>query len=207
MTEPLDSPSRSGTGSNRIVALTLVGLVAGMVGASYAAVPLYRIFCQATGYGGTPKRVENAFVTPTTIPTEVRFDANVSGGLPWKFEPIDNKITVNIGDLTTVRYRVTNLSDHETSGTASYNVMPDLVASYFSKIQCFCFTSQKLGPHQSEELAVTFYVDPAMLKDDEVKDVRSITLSYSFYPTQNEVDGAASVADLKSKGSPLKVAN
>lgn len=186
-----EQTARKGAAKPLVLAAVLATFTVSMVGAAYAAVPLYRMFCQVTGFGGTPKRVANAFTEETDVPIEVRFDTNVGGGLPWEFKSIERRVTLNVGQLKTVHFRIVNKGDRPTAGLASYNIVPPLMGSYFSKVECFCFNEQDLGPNESEDVAVTFYVDPAMFKDDEVKDARSLTLSYSFYPAKN--DGASVV--------------
>jgi len=164
-----------------IVAFACGVTVAAMVGASYAAVPFYNWFCRVTGYGGTPQ-------IATAAPTEVvdrlvtvRFDSNVAPGLPWRFEPEQNSIRVKLGEVATVHYRVINEAARPITAQAAYNVTPLLVGSYFQKINCFCFTEQRLKPGETREMAVVFYVDPAMLKDADGAGVDTITLSYTFY--------------------------
>ncbi len=159
--------------------------VAVMVGAAYAAVPFYNWFCRATGFNGTTQ-------VATTLPSvqslgrkiAVRFDSNVSGGLPWKFEPEKTEIEVHIGEVVTAYYTVTNTAARTTTGQAAYNVAPLTVGSYFQKINCFCFTEQTLAPGEKREMAVVFYVDPAITKDSENNNVDTITLSYTFYPVR-----------------------
>src|SRR5262245_45244120 len=158
--------------------------VAAMLGAAYAAVPLYNWFCRATGFGGTP---QVASVAPSHIlarKLKVRFDANVVGGLPWRFEPEQNSIEVRIGEVVTVNYRVVNESARETVGIASYNVSPPTVGAYFSKINCFCFTDQRLKPGEKRDMAVVFFVDPELAKDWEQDGLDTITLSYTMYPAR-----------------------
>jgi cytochrome c oxidase assembly protein subunit 11 len=166
---------------------TLCGLlVAFMVGASYAAVPFYNWFCRTTGFNGT---TQVATSTPNTGPLArtiaVRFDSNVSGGLPWKFVPEQPEITVRIGEVVTVFYTVTNRSARVTTGQAAYNVAPLTVGSYFQKINCFCFTEQTMAPGETREMPVVFYVDPAIVADSENDGLNSITLSYTFYPVRD----------------------
>ncbi len=159
--------------------------VASMVGAAYAAVPFYNWFCRATGFNGT---TQVATAPPSVAPLgrriAVRFDSNVSGGLPWKFEPEKTEIDVRIGEVVTAYYTVTNTAARTTTGQAAYNVAPLTVGSYFQKINCFCFTEQTLGPGEKREMAVVFYVDPAITKDSDNADVDTITLSYTFYPVR-----------------------
>src|SRR6266545_735321 len=158
--------------------------VATMLGAAYAAVPLYNWFCRTTGLGGIP---QVASVAPSHIlerKVKVRFDANVVGGLPWRFEPEQNSIEVRIGEVVTVNYRVVNESARETVGIASYNVSPPTAGAYFSKINCFCFTDQRLKPGEKRDMAVVFFVDPEPAKDWEQNGLDTITLSYTMYPSR-----------------------
>ena len=161
-------------------------VVAFMVGASYAAVPLYDWFCRATGFNGTTQVATSA---PATAPLgrtiAVRFDSNVSGGLPWKFTPEKTEINVRIGEVVTVFYTVTNQAARTTAGVAAYNVAPLTVGSYFQKINCFCFTEQTMAPGETREMPVVFYVDPALAADAENDGLNTITLSYTFYPVRD----------------------
>ena len=168
---------------NTILGLSLSGLVFGMVGMAFAAVPLYQLFCQVTGYAGTPARAdENWTRGPTSTQTvTVRFDANTNAKLPWKFRALQDKVTVPLGKDTLIRYVAKNLSDKPVIGTATFNVTPFKVAQYFTKIECFCFTEQILGPGETMEMPVSFYVDPEMLEDENARDVSTITLSYTFF--------------------------
>ena len=155
-----------------------------MIGAAYAAVPLYNWFCRTTGFGGTP---QVATAVPADIldrKLKVRFDANVAGGLPWRFEPEQNSIEVKVGEVVTVSYRVVNESARETVGIASYNVSPPTVGAYFSKINCFCFTDQRLKAGETRDMAVVFFVAPDIVKDSEQDGVETITLSYTMYPAR-----------------------
>jgi cytochrome c oxidase assembly protein subunit 11 len=157
-----------------------------MLGASYAAVPFYNWFCRATGFNGTTQVATSA---PSSAPLgrtiAVRFDSNVSGGLPWKFEPEQTEIQVHIGEVVTVYYTVTNQSARATTGQAAYNVTPLNVGSYFEKINCFCFTEQTFGPGETRQMPVVFYVDPSIASDHENDGLNTITLSYTFYPVRN----------------------
>ena len=157
-----------------------------MVGASYAAVPFYNWFCRATGFNGTTQVATSA---PSDAPLKrkiaVRFDANVGPGLPWKFEPEQNEIEVRIGEVVTVFYTVTNQAARTTAGVAAYNVAPLTVGAYFQKINCFCFTEQTMGPGEKREMPVVFYVDPQLAKDSENDTLKTITLSYTFYPVRD----------------------
>ena len=172
--------------------------VAMMVGVSFAAVPLYSWFCRTTGFAGTPLV---AHVAPGQISDRqvtVRFDANIGAGLPWRFEPERTSIDVRLGEVVTIYYTVTNLAARETVGQAAYNVAPTTVGGYFDKINCFCFTEQRLAPGEKREMAVVFYVDPELAKDSDQNDLNTITLSYTFYPVRDK----AGVAE----GAPAAVA-
>ncbi|MBC7584045.1 cytochrome c oxidase assembly protein [Tardiphaga sp. vice352] len=177
---------RRGLGRDARVAALCGLLVAFMVGASYAAVPFYNWFCRATGFNGTTMVASAAPATgPLARTIAVRFDSNVSGGLPWKFVPEKTEITVRIGEVVTVFYRVTNQSARTTYAQAAYNVAPLTAGSYFQKINCFCFTEQTLEPGETREMPVVFYVDPALAADSENDGLNSITLSYTFYPVRD----------------------
>jgi cytochrome c oxidase assembly protein subunit 11 len=177
--------ARPRLGRDALVASICGLVVVLMVGASYAAVPFYNWFCRATGFNGTTQVATSA---PSGAPLErtvaVRFDANVAGGLPWKFEPEQTEIEVKIGQVVTVFYTVTNQSARTTAGQAAYNVAPLTVGSYFEKINCFCFTEQTMAPGEKREMPVVFYVDPAIAADHENDGLNSITLSYTFYPVR-----------------------
>jgi cytochrome c oxidase assembly protein subunit 11 len=175
-------------------------VVAFMVGMSYAAVPLYNLFCRTTGFGGT---TQVATAAPTEVldrKVTVRFDANVGGGLPWRFEPERNSIDVKLGEVVTVKYTATNLSQQTTTGEAAYNVAPFTIGSYFQKINCFCFTEQKLKAGETQELVVVFYVDPALAKDSDQDDLNTITLSYTFYPVREQKKPVAAGASAGTSG-------
>ena len=181
-----------------IVAASCGVFVALMVGAAYAAVPFYNWFCRATGFGGTPQIATSAPQGALGRTVTVRFDANVTGGLPWRFEPEQNAIDVKLGEVVTVNFVATNLSARETVGQAAYNVAPPTTGGYFNKINCFCFTEQRLGPGEKREMPVVFYVDPALVKDSELDDLNTITLSYSFYAVR---EPAKPVADRGTKSA------
>jgi cytochrome c oxidase assembly protein subunit 11 len=160
--------------------------VAMMVGAAYAAVPLYSWFCRTTGFGGTTQVATAAPGEVLGRKVTVRFDANVPPGLPWKFAPEQTSIDVRLGEVVTVLYTVTNMAARETAGQASYNVTPPTIGAYFQKINCFCFTEQRLKAGETREMPVVFYVDPALAKDAEQHDLSSITLSYTFFPLRDQ---------------------
>jgi cytochrome c oxidase assembly protein subunit 11 len=167
-----------------VVAAACGVFVAAMVGAAYAAVPLYNWFCRATGFGGTPQIATSAPSHVLDRKIKVRFDANVSGGLPWRFEPEQNVVEVRIGEVVTVSYKVVNEAARETVGLASYNVAPSTAGGYFSKINCFCFSEQRLKPGEVRDMDVVFFVDPALAKDSEQDGLDVITLSYTMYPVR-----------------------
>jgi cytochrome c oxidase assembly protein subunit 11 len=172
--------------SRDVVVASICGfVVALMVGASYAAVPFYNWFCRATGFNGTTQVATSAPTQTTERHIAIRFDANVSGGLPWKFEPEQTEISVKIGEVVTAYYTVTNQSARPTSGLAAYNVAPLTVGAFFQKINCFCFTEQSFAPGEKREMAVVFYVDPALVADHEYDELNTITLSYTFYPAKD----------------------
>ena len=163
-------------------------LAAAMVGLAFASVPLYRLFCQVTGFGGTPMRAEAA---PGSVAGQigVRFDANINPTLPWRFEPVQRTVRVHPGARTKILYRATNLSARTTTGQAVFNVTPAKAGQYFSKIECFCFTEQTLKAGESVDMPVIFFVDPAIAKDPDANAIDEITLSYTFYPVESPAKG------------------
>jgi cytochrome c oxidase assembly protein subunit 11 len=181
-----------------IVAAACGAVVGAMVALSFAAVPLYNWFCRTTGFGGTTQVSTSAPAHTLERKITVRFDANVGGGLPWRFEPEVVSMDVRLGEVVTVNYRAMNLAARETTGIAAYNVAPLTVGAYFQKINCFCFSEQRLKAGERQDLTVVFYVDPALAKDAENNDLNSITLSYTFYPVRepqrNVTVGAATPA-------------
>jgi cytochrome c oxidase assembly protein subunit 11 len=181
--------------ANLRVAMMAGAVAVSMVGVGFAAVPLYRIFCEVTGFGGTTMRVDEAVaatVVATNKPIIIRFDANHRGDLPWEFKPERPTDTVSIGAKDMSIFIAKNLSDQPVTGTATFNVTPALAGKYFNKIQCFCFTEQTLEPGQQVRMPVLYYVDPKIMSDPETKDIEEITLSYTFYPVDqpNTVDRA-----------------
>ncbi|MEO7634505.1 MAG: cytochrome c oxidase assembly protein [Sphingomicrobium sp.] len=169
---------------NGRTALKMAALVAAMAALAFASVPLYRAFCQLTGFAGTPLRAAQA---PGAIAGQigVRFDANTNPGLPWRFEPVQTTVRVAPGARTQIFYRAHNLSARTTTGQAVFNVSPDQAGKYFKKIECFCFTEQTLKPGQSVDMPVVFFVDPAIARDPDSRTIDEITLSYTFYPVEN----------------------
>ena len=164
-------------------------MVAGMLCLAFASVPLYRMFCELTGFDGTPLRAERA---PGAVAGEigVRFDANINPALPWKFEPVQETIRIAPGARTQIFFRATNLTARKTTGSATFNVSPLTAAQYFSKIECFCFTEQTLKGGQSVDMPVVFYVDPEIRKDPDTNHIDEITLSYTFYPVEKTASGS-----------------
>jgi cytochrome c oxidase assembly protein subunit 11 len=152
-----------------------------MVGAAYASVPLYRLFCQATGLDGTPQRSDQPSSVVLDRSVTIRFDANVAPGLPWRFEPVEHARTVKIGDNVLAFYRATNLSDRPVRATATFNVTPEKAGLYFNKVECFCFKEQVLQPAETVELPVSFFIDPQIVDDRDARGISYITLSYTFY--------------------------
>lgn len=178
LTLPTDRPSPP---RNVRTGAVLAGVAAGMLGLAYAAVPLYQLFCQVTGYGGTTQRVDRPSDRVLDRTITVRFDANVNG-LAWRFEPVERTMDVRIGENTLAFYRATNMSDRTLVGTATFNVTPDLAGGFFNKMECFCFKEQRLEPGQSIEMPVSFYVDPSLVDDKDARRLTQITLSYTFFP-------------------------
>jgi cytochrome c oxidase assembly protein subunit 11 len=160
-------------------------LVAAMVGLAFASVPLYRLFCQVTGFGGTPLRAEEVNTQATGKLVNVRFDANTSSALPWRFQPERKLERVAVGAREMAFYTAKNLSDRPIKGTATFNVTPVQAGQYFTKIQCFCFTEQLLQPGEEVRMPVIYFVDPKILQDPQASRISEITLSYTFYPVDS----------------------
>ncbi len=178
-----------------LVGLVLAGVVAGMVGLSFAAVPLYRMFCQVTGFGGTPQVAEAAPSTVLNRTIKVRFDTNVDKDLPWEFKSEQRAVDVRIGESALVFFKAHNPTDKPVSGTAGFNVAPEIAGRYFAKIECFCFQQQTLAAGQSIVMPVTFFVDPKIVEDESAKNIEEITLSYTFYRSDDPSDVAAALED------------
>ena len=185
-----DTDRKSGHG---ILALSLAALVAGMVGLSFASVPLYRLFCQVTGYGGVPQRADKAPGEVLDRTIKIRFDGNVDGSLPWTFAPVQQTMDVKIGETALAFFKASNNSSSPVTGRAIFNVSPELTGRYFTKIECFCFKQQTLEVGQTVEMPVTFFVDPKIVDDDDTKHITEITLSYTFYRSDEPPSPAASV--------------
>lgn len=190
---------RSDPQSNRRVGAIMALVAAGMLGMAYAAVPLYQLFCQVTGYGGTTQRVARPSDTVLDRVITVRFDANING-LAWDFAPAVRTMDVRIGENTLAFYRATNRSDRALVGSASFNVSPDIAGSFFNKLECFCFKEQRLEPGETVEMPVSFYVDPALVADKDATKVSQITLSYTFYPVDKPREAADAAGRAKAPG-------
>ena len=180
---------------NDRVLLICLAVFAGMIGLTYASVPLYRIFCQATGFAGTPRIFSAASAQTSSQTIEVRFDANTGQNLAWEFRPDRVSMRVQLGANSLTNFHAKNLTATDDVGTATFNVTPLKAAQYFNKIQCFCFTRQPLKAGQSANLGVSFFIDPAIATDPETKDVQTVTLSYTFFPAK---DGAQKIAEVKT---------
>ena len=172
----------------------LISVVAGMVGLSFASVPLYRLFCAATGFGGTTQRAEKAPTRTATSVIIVRFDAQTAPGLDWEFRPLQSAIAVHPGAQKQVFFRAVNHNKTPVTAQAIYNVTPTKAGIYFDKLQCFCFNSQTLAPGQSVDMGVVFFVDPDMLTDPGTSEVRSITLSYTMFRSPEQAPATAASA-------------
>lgn len=180
------SPASSlSAAANRRTAIWAAVFALAMVGMAYAAVPLYKMFCAATGYAGTTQRAAAlaADIKPVAGQSvRVRFDANISPGIPWAFKPEANAVTVKIGERRMAFFKATNFAATPTTGRAAFNVSPDIAGKYFVKIACFCFTEQTLKAGQTVDMPVSYYIDPAILKDKAAARIDEITLSYTFFP-------------------------
>jgi len=188
----------------RGIRLTVAGtviFVSAMVGLVVASEPLYKLFCQVTGYNGTPRIAEGQTSPGSVAETmTVRFDSNVNRELAWKFKPAVNQVNVQIGEEMLAFYEAKNVSDQPLVGTATFNVMPERIAPYFNKVQCFCFTEQVLQPGETVQMPVTFFIDPDILKDQYARDVKTVTLSYTFFLNQDQ-SKAKTVAAAKANYS------
>jgi cytochrome c oxidase assembly protein subunit 11 len=187
--------------AKRLTALVLASVILAMLGLTAAAVPLYRLFCQATGYGGTTQRAEAAPERQSERTITVRFNADVAQDLPWTFAPVDRAAQVRLGEQHLAFFRAHNGSDRPIVGTATFNVTPFSAGRYFDKIACFCFTEQTLRAGETVDMPVSFYVDPAILDDPDARDVRAITLSYTFFELDRGGAGAPQTGGLDRPSS------
>jgi cytochrome c oxidase assembly protein subunit 11 len=196
----------SGSRRNAILGSAVVVVVVGMVGMSFAAIPLYRLFCSVTGYGGTPS------IGPAVAPgssgqsIRVRFNADINPGLPWRFAPDQLEVRLNLGDEQVAFYHATNRSNRPVTGMALYNVTPEKVGKYFHKTACFCFNQQTLSANQTMEFPVSFWVDPAIRSDPNTADVKEITLSYTFYRSLEDAEKSGALAKAGPHVGPMSAA-
>lgn len=173
--------SNSSETSNAKVALIAFAFVFGMVGLAYASVPLYKLFCQVTGYGGTTQVADAAPTQVSERQITVEFDASISKDLSWRFKPSQRRLTLAVGAQELAYYRADSFAAKDTTGTATFNVTPAKAGQYFNKIECFCFNEQTLKPNEGVDMPVTFFIDPAIEEDPNMKEVKTITLSYTFF--------------------------
>ncbi len=191
--------------ANARVALVAAGAAVGMVGLAFASVPLYRIFCEATGFGGTTQRAEHAPDVAGERIMTVRFNADVAGtNLPWTFAPVEHAVKVRVGEERLIHYRATNTGDRPVIGTATFNVTPLKAGIYFQKIACFCFTEQRLEAGESVDMPVSFFIDPDIVKDPATRDLDTITLSYTFFRARHDADKLARTSP--NSGAPARPA-
>ncbi len=201
MTQVSHAKKSAGRNARTGVALSLI--VCAMTGLAFASVPLYRLFCQVTGYGGTTQVAETLPETVSERRITVRFNAIVNPKLPWSFEPLDRAVTVRVGEPGLAFYRAVNQSEQPVTGTATFNVTPLKVGQYFSKVQCFCFDEQRLDPGEAIEMGVSFFIDPAMLDDPNLDDITTVTLSYTFFRSlEDEADSTSESAAAGLLASP-----
>ena len=203
--QTVTDPAKQNT--NRIVACVCIAFFAGMIGMAYAAVPLYAMFCQATGYGGTTKRATQQYANRVLDrDVAIRFDANTAG-VPWQFQPVTRSITIKIGETVQAHYTATNKFDRPVTGRATFNVQPELAGPYFNKVECFCFTDTTLKPGETLDMPVVFYVDPDIVNVPELKDLKTITLSYTMFPVEKNKPVASSAPAASSNKVPDTEAN
>ncbi|MGV1790742.1 cytochrome c oxidase assembly protein [Rhizobium sp. A37_96] len=176
--------ARNGSRNNGLVVAMCLSFVIGMTAMCAAAVPLYRMFCQVTGYNGTTQRVEQVSNLILDRQIQVSFDANVAPGLPWDFKPLQKTVSPKIGETVEVKFEIENKSDKPERGQAIFNVTPLEAGVYFNKVQCFCFNETDLAPGEKREMSVVFYVDPEIAKAVETKTINALTLSYTYYPRE-----------------------
>lgn len=188
---------------NLVVAGACAAFFAGMVGVSFAAVPLYKLFCQVTGYGGTTQRVTQYADRILDRTMTVRFDGNTAGGIPWEFAPTEGSTVLRIGETVRARFTATNTSDRPTRGRATFNVSPTQAGAYFNKVECFCFTDTELQPGETLDMPVVFYIDPDIVDVAELKSFHTITLSYTFFPLKGDKPMAATDAKKVARNAQL----
>jgi len=201
-----DGLAKKSASRNARTGLALSLIVCAMAGLAFASVPLYRLFCQVTGYGGTTQVAEAVPETVSERRITVRFDASVNPRLPWSFEPVDRAVTVHVGEPGLAFYRAVNLSERPVTGTATFNVTPLKAGQYFNKVQCFCFDEQRLEAGEAVEMGVSFFIDPAILDDPNLDDVATVTLSYTFFRSLEDEADAKSTAAAEGRSSPSLLA-
>jgi cytochrome c oxidase assembly protein subunit 11 len=202
-----NSDAKRGAARNLRTGLALSLLACTMVGLAFASVPLYRLFCQVTGYGGTTQVAEAAPEQVSERRITVRFNADVNPKLPWNFEPLERAVTLRVGEPGLAFYRAANLTDRPLSGTATFNVTPLKAGQYFNKTQCFCFDEQRLEAGEAVEMGVSFFIDPAILEDRNLDDVTTVTLSYTFFRSlDEEADAPSPAADADSRSLASRLA-
>lgn len=178
--------------SNRVIATACLAFFVGMIGMAYAAVPLYQLFCQVTGYGGTTQRVEQYSDTILDREITIRFDANVASDLPWDFKPVQRDVKIRIGETAQISYTARNMFKAPARGRATFNVSPPTAGAYFNKVECFCFTDTELKPGETMDMPVVFFIDPEIVNVPELKNTETITLSYTFFSIDGDEPVAAS---------------
>lgn len=186
----MEADGKSGSGqssrSNIIVAAACVAFFGGMIGVTFASAELYDLFCRVTGYDGTTQRVTQASDKVLNRKITVRFDANVSPGLGWEFQPVQRSVDIKIGETAQIAYKAQNVLTASSRGKATFNVTPELAGAYFNKLECFCFVDTELKPGQSLDMPVVFFVDPEIVNEPDLKNIDTITLSYTFFPSSDE---------------------
>jgi len=192
--------TRNGSRNNGLVVAMCLSFVIGMSAMCAAAVPLYRLFCQVTGFNGTTQRVEQVSNVILDRQIQVSFDANVAPGLPWDFKPLQKSVSPKIGETVEVKFQIENKSDKPERGQAIFNVTPLEAGVYFNKVQCFCFNETDLAPGEKREMSVVFYVDPEIAKAVETRTINALTLSYTYYPRE----GAKPVASNDAAVQPVE---
>ena len=197
-----ETPRKAGSRRRAATALVLGGVVCGMVGLAFGAVPLYKLFCQVTGFGGTTQVAEEAPVEIGERVVTVRFNADTARDLPWHFKPEQREIKVRVGEMAMAFYNAVNQSDRALIGTSTFNVTPVKAGAYFNKIECFCFEEQTLAPGERADFPVSFFVDPDIVEDRRLDDVSTITLSYTFFARGEGVTEAALTDDTAGNLSP-----
>jgi cytochrome c oxidase assembly protein subunit 11 len=187
------------------MAMVLVLVAGGMLGLAYASVPLYDLFCRVTGYGGTTQEAEIAPDVILDREMKIEFDANTNNKMPWHFKPVAASVTLKVGEMGMAYYEAYNPTDRTITGTATYNVTPQKIGEYFTKIECFCFTEQTLAPGERVSMPVSFFVDPEIDKDPNAKEVKVITLSYTFFVKDKNEDKVKLSEEQSSSGKSVSV--